>query len=109
VKDQIHKDRLKWRRLTYAICTASVITAIGYVTEDQRVELLTSPGMFINVVFNGVMLMIPTGEEFYTLPTGAHLVLNLAFYTSIIFAASVMIPLIRDSMKGERILRTKGS
>lgn len=110
MKHKAHENKLKWwKRLVYSICAAGVITAVGYLTEDQRMEFLTLPGRFIYLMFSGVMLFVPTGDEFYILPAGSDVVLNLAFYATMIFAALILIPLIREAMKEDRILKTKGS
>ncbi|MCM3869724.1 MAG: hypothetical protein ND895_03350 [Pyrinomonadaceae bacterium] len=108
MKHTADENTLKWKCLV-SICASSLITAVGYLTEDQRMELLTLPGLIINMTFNWVMLAIPTGDEFYSLPAASHVVFNLAFYTTMIFAALILIPLIIESMKDDRILKAKGS
>lgn len=92
---------MKLKRVAYSICVAIVITVIAYVMSDHGIESLILPGVVINLVFNWVMLLIPTGEEYYTLPSGAHVVLNVAFYTSIVCAALFLFSLIRDRGKKE--------
>jgi hypothetical protein len=75
------------RRLSYSICLATVITAASYVLHDRGGEFVLWPGLVSQVMFNGILLAIPSGDHYYSLPSGSYLVFNVAFYASIIFAA----------------------
>lgn len=52
---------------------------------------LVLPGEFLQVMLNGFLLAIPTGDEYYLLPEQAFLFLSAAVYISIVFILFVMI------------------
>jgi hypothetical protein len=79
-------------RLSYSIFLAVVISAISYVLYDRGGELVLWPGLLTQVVLNGVLLLaIPSGDDYYSLPSRAYLVFNVTFYASIIFGLLLLI------------------
>jgi hypothetical protein len=54
---------------------------------------LVLPGEFLQIVLNGLLLAIPTGDEYYLLPEHSFLFLSAAFYVSIVFILFLMIGL----------------
>jgi hypothetical protein len=83
------------RRLNYSICIAIVITAVGYVLEDRGGHFVLWPGTSGQVMVQGILLFIPSGDDFYSLPSQSYLLFNVALYSSIILGALLLIPLIR--------------
>jgi hypothetical protein len=87
------------RRLSYSICIATVITAASYVLYDHGGEFVLWPGLVSQVMFNGILLAIPSGDDYYSLPSGSYLVFNVTLYASIIFAALFLIARLREQSR----------
>ena len=79
----------------FAISVAIVITAVSHVLHNSGGEFVLWPGIAAEVMFNGILLAIPSGDDYYSLPSQAYLLLNVTFYTLIIFAAIFLVTQIR--------------
>lgn len=85
------------RWINYSILAAIVITAISYAMFRQGGEYLLWPGLFVQVMFNGLLLLaIPTGDDYYTLPSEAYLAFSVVFYSFIVFIALFLFSRIRS-------------
>ncbi len=83
------------RRLICSVLAAAVITAISYASLQWGGEYLLWPGLFLQVMFNGLLLLaIPTGDDYYTLPSGAYLAFNVIFYGVVVFMTLFLMSLI---------------
>ena len=88
------------RRLTNSILTAIVITAISYAMFHEGGEYFLWPGLFVQVMLNGLLLLaIPTGDDYYTLPSGAYLAFSVIFYSFIVFIALFLFSRISGNRK----------
>lgn len=87
------------RKTCYSICLAIVVTSISYILYGHGGEYVLWPGLFAHVMLNGILLAIPTGDDFYGLPSGSYFVLSVIFYTSAIFALMFLISRVRDTPK----------
>ena len=63
---------------------------------DSGGELVLWPGVITEVMFNGILLAIPSGDDFYTLPSQAYLLFNVIFYALIIFAFLLLVMRLRE-------------
>jgi hypothetical protein len=91
---------MNWSRLTYSVCIAILITAISYVQYGRGGEFVLRPGIVSQVMFNGLLLAVPSGDVFYSLPSGAYLIFNVTFYASIVFGALLLIAHMSAKTKG---------
>ena len=64
---------------------------MSYGSYDRGGELVLWPGLLTQVVFNGVLLAIPSGDDYYSLPSRVYLVFNVTFYASIIFGLLLLV------------------
>lgn len=80
---------MNWRNITTAavisltVATVVTLTASSFDVHDAR--LLLQPGIVAEVMLDWVLLLIPTGDAFLSLPQGSHLLLNVNIYSSVIF------------------------
>jgi hypothetical protein len=77
---------MNWPRLIYSIGIAIFVIALSYAFYDRWGEFVLWPGVISHVMVNGLLLAIPTGDYFLTLPSITYLVLNVTFYASIVFS-----------------------
>ena len=91
---------MTWRRLSYSICLAVVITAISYTWSDRGGEFVLWPGFVSQGMFNWLLLAIPTSDDFYSLPSKSYLVLNITIYSLLVFAATLLLGSVRHKLKG---------
>lgn len=82
---------MTWRRLGYSIFLAIVITSVSHIFYDSGGELVLWPGLVTQVMFNGILLAIPSGDNYYSLPSQGYLLFNVTFYALIIFAAIFLV------------------
>lgn len=79
---------------------AMVITASSYLAFRQIGEYLLWPGVFAQVMINGFLLLaIPTGDEYYTLPSESYLAFNVIFYAVIILMTLFVMSLMKPGRK----------
>ena len=72
---------------------AALIVAATIWDYYEGNRLLVLPGMFLQLMLDGLLLAIPTGDDYYSLPAHAFLFLSAAFYVSIVFILFLMISL----------------
>lgn len=82
-----------WRLVNYSLCIAIVIIGISYGLRGYGGTTFVQPGVFSEVMLNGVLLLIPTGETFLKLPTWSHVILNLIIYSVVIFVLLFLVHL----------------
>ena len=81
------------RWLISCLVGSVLITAISSLTYDAGGEVLLFPGVFVKVMLTGFILMIPTGDYYFSFPAGTELVLNSIIYTGISFGLVAMVSL----------------
>ena len=88
-----------WRRLTYSICLSILLTSISYMFYAHGGEFILWPGLLVQVILNVILLAIPTGDDFYSLPSASYLVFSFIFYTIASFVAIFLIVCVREGRK----------
>ena len=74
-----------WALWSYSITLAIVITAVSFTFYSSGGEFLLLPGLMIELLTNGVLLLlVPTGDDYLTLPPGSFLVFNVIFYAAML-------------------------
>ena len=73
---------MNWKRLSYSLSIAIVITALAYVLPDAVGGMLLMPGVIGGLLFHGA-LMIVSDEMIFTWKATDALVVNIAFYTGL--------------------------
>lgn len=76
---------MNWKYVSYSASTGVAVTALSYMLYKEGGELVLWPGIFMELLGNGVMLFLIKSDHFYSLPSGTYLVLNTAFYALVIF------------------------
>ena len=71
--------------ISYSVCIAVMITALAHAFYHQGGEILAYPGLLMEALLTGfILLAVPTGDDYYSL-SGSYLVFNTAFYALVIF------------------------
>ena len=76
---------MNWKYVSYSVSIGIAVTMLSSTLYKQGGELFLWPGMFMELLVNGLMLFIIQSDHYYSLPSGAYLVLNTAFYSSVMF------------------------
>lgn len=88
------------RHISYATCSAIILTAVSHIFYRQGGELLALPGLTIHIILNGAMLFIfPFDGCDCSLPSGAYLIFNVAFYSGVFFVLLLLIENIKTAKK----------
>lgn len=87
------------RLINYSLCIGIVVTAISFALYRQGGELVLWPGLLCQVLLNGILLFIPTGDDFYTLPSFSYLIFNTLFYALVVFATIFSITWMKANWK----------
>ena len=74
------RAQMIWKQLSFSICVATVVASVSYVLLNQGGEFVLWPGFFVQVMFNGLLLAIPSGDDFYKLPSGAYLIFSIILH-----------------------------
>jgi hypothetical protein len=90
---------MTWRALSYSICFAVVITALSFTWSERGGEFILWPGLVSQGMFNWLLLMIPTGDDFYSLPSKSYLVFNITIYSAVVFAGLLLMRSVRHKLK----------
>lgn len=90
---------MNWKCLSYSVSIGVAITALSYLLYKEGGELFLWPGMFIELVINGLMLFIIQSDDYYSLPSGAYLVLNTVFYSAVIFTVLFTVRRLRSQQR----------
>lgn len=91
------------RLMSYSICIAVIITALAYAFYDRGGELLAYPGLMIEVLLTGfILLAIPTDDYYYKFPPVAYLIFNTVFYTLAIFAILLLVTHVSNREKNDK-------
>ena len=73
---------MNWKRLSYSLSIAIVITAVAYVLAEAGGRVLLTPGLIGGLVVQGALMMV-SDEFIFTWRTSAALLVNTAFYTGL--------------------------
>ena len=75
---------MNWKYVSYSVSVGIVITALSCLLYKEGGALFLWPGMFMELTINVLMLFIIHSEDWYSLPSGAYLILNTAFYSFVV-------------------------
>ncbi|HEU4431984.1 MAG TPA: hypothetical protein VFR51_01220 [Pyrinomonadaceae bacterium] len=81
---------MNWKRVSYSLSIAIVITAVAYVVSGVVGGVLLMPGVIAGLVVHGA-LMIVADEFIFAWPTSAALLVNTMFYTGLIYGVLSLI------------------
>ena len=82
---------MNWKYVSYSVSIGIAITALSFLLYKQGGALFLAPGFFMEVMINALMLFIIHSDDWYSLPSGAYLVLNTAFYSLVVFIILLVI------------------
>ena len=82
---------MNWKNVSYSVAIGIVVTALSFLLYEEGGALFLWPGFFMNAMINGLMLLIIHSDDWYSLPAGAYLVLNTAFYSFVAFIVLLVI------------------
>lgn len=74
---------MNWKRLSYSLSIAIVITAVGYVLAEDGGRVLLIPGVIAGLLVHGALMMFSSGELIFAWRTSAALLVTTAFYTGV--------------------------
>jgi hypothetical protein len=78
---------MNWKRLSYSLSIAIVITAVAYVLADVGGRVLLIPGVIAGLLVQGAMMIAARermdGDFIFAWRTSAALLVNAAFYTGL--------------------------
>ena len=76
---------MNWKHVSYSVSIGIAVTALSFLLYKQGGALFLWPGFFMEVMINGLMLVVIPSDDWYSLPSGAYLVFNTAFYSFVVF------------------------
>jgi len=88
---------MNWKRLSYSLSIAIVITAVAYVLAEVGGRVLLMPGVIGGLVVHGALMMV-SDEFIFAWRTSSALVVNTAFYTGLTYCVLSLV----HSFKGQR-------
>ena len=88
---------MNWKRLSYSLSIAIVITAVAYVLAEVGGRVLLMPGVIGGLVVHGALMMV-SDEFIFAWRTSSALVVNTAFYTGLTYGVLSLV----HSFKGQR-------
>lgn len=71
------RGHMNWKYVGYSLSIGIAVTVLSLLLYKQGGALFIWPGIFMELVINGLMLFIIHSDDWYSLPSGAYLVLNL--------------------------------
>jgi NADH:ubiquinone oxidoreductase subunit K len=86
---------MNWARLNCSLIIGILITSISYGLMNHGSKILVQPGIFTEVMLNGALLLIPSGDEYISLPNGSYLVFNVMIYSAVSFGSLFLLKLAR--------------
>ena len=78
-----------------SIVVSAIVVAISFWDYYEGSGILFLPGMYIQIMLNGILLGIPTGDHYYSLPAEAFFFFSTTFYLSLVFLPFFLICLSR--------------
>jgi len=86
---------MNWKRLSYSLSIAIVITAVAYVLGGVVGGVLLMPGVIAGLVVHAA-LMIVSHEFIFAWPTSAALLVNTMFYTGLIYGVLSLVHSLKE-------------
>ena len=96
---------MNWKRLSYSLSTAIVITAVAYVLADRGGSFVSMPGLIGGLLVHGALMMVSnleagSHELIFAWSTNAALLVNAAFYTGLSYGVLSLV----HSLKQRRVV-----
>ena len=82
---------MNWKYVSYSVSIGIAVTALSFLLYKQGGALFLWPGFLMELMINALMLLIIHSDDWYSLPSGAYLFLNTAFYSFVVFITLVVI------------------
>jgi hypothetical protein len=82
---------MNWKYVSYSVSVGIVFTALAFLLYKEGGALVLWPGMLVEVMINGLMLLIIYSDDWYSLPSGSYLFFNTVFYSFIVFITLLVI------------------
>jgi hypothetical protein len=86
---------INWKRLSYSLSIAIVITAVAYVFADIGGTVLLLPGVIGGLVFQALMMVV-SDEFVFTWRASVSLLVNTAFYTGLSYGILSLVSTFRE-------------
>lgn len=83
---------MNWKRLSYSLSIAIVITAVAYVLADVGGQILLLPGVIAGLFVHGALMMV-SNEFVFAWRTSAALLVNAVFYTVLSYGVLSLVTL----------------
>ena len=93
---------MNWKRLSYSLSIAIVITAVAYVLAEAGGRVLLMPGLIGGLVVQGALMLV-SHEFIFVWRTSAALLVNTAFYTGLSYGVLSLV----HSFKAQRNVDTE--
>lgn len=94
------KHLLNLKYLSRCVSAAIIITALGYTFYDAGGDLLLFPGTSVGLAFTLIiLLLVPTGDDYYVLPFVIYSILNVLIYTVIFYILFLVIIYIKTAQE----------
>lgn len=89
-----------WRRLNYSASLAVITAALAAFAYEQGGDLILIPGIVLQMMSELVLsLLLTTGDDFYSLPDGSHVVLSALCFFPAIYILSWFYTLFKEAVK----------
>lgn len=86
----------KWRLWSYSASLAIMITAVAFSFYRSGGELLAWPGLVMEVLANGLLLLlVPNGDDYIILPPNTYLIFNVIIYACIFYIILAFVQKVR--------------
>ena len=89
------KLRMNWKRLSYSLSIAIVITAVAYVLAEVGGRVLLMPGVIGGLLVHGALMMVSSGELIFAWRTISALLVNTAFYTGLTYGVLSLVQVLK--------------
>lgn len=86
---------MNWKRLSYSLSIAIVITAVAYVLAEAGGRVLLTPGLIGGLVVQGALMMV-SDEFIFAWRTSAALLVNTAFYTGLSYGVLSLVQIVKE-------------
>jgi hypothetical protein len=87
---------MNWKRLSYSLSIAIVITAVAYVLAEVGGRVLLMPGVVGGLLVHGALMMLSSDELIFAWRTSSALLVNTAFYTGLTYGALSLAQVLKE-------------
>ena len=92
-----------WGLWSYSTSLATITTAVSFFFYSSAGEFVVLPGMMMELITNGLLLLfVRTGDDHFTVPSGAFLVFNVIFYACMFYVVVALSVIIMRLQRGTK-------